>query len=242
MMGKTGKTSINRRPFVRAATAAFLPAVLFLSGCATPFRADVQRFQRLPAPSGQTFTVTSTDPGLAGGIEFSQYAELVSQQLIEEGYVPATSPGTADLVVSLDYEVDKGTERIVRDYDPFWGGGYGFGYGWGHGYYPYYGRHRYVFGYNDPFLWGGGYGGSSIRSYTVYQSEVSMTIDRAADNLRLFEGRAEARSRSDRLPYLVPNLVEAMFTDFPGNSGETVRITIAPEDKRAPDERDAVTD
>jgi len=30
----------------------------------------------------------------------------------------------------------------------------------------------------------------------------------------------------------VPNLVEAMFTGFPGNSGETVRISIAPEKKR----------
>jgi len=30
----------------------------------------------------------------------------------------------------------------------------------------------------------------------------------------------------------VPNLVEAMFTGFPGNSGETVRISVAPEKKR----------
>jgi hypothetical protein len=30
---------------------------------------------------------------------------------------------------------------------------------------------------------------------------------------------------------LVPNLIEAMFTGFPGNSGETVKITVAP---RAP--------
>jgi len=29
----------------------------------------------------------------------------------------------------------------------------------------------------------------------------------------------------------VPRLVEAMFTGFPGNSGETVKITIAPEKK-----------
>jgi hypothetical protein len=27
----------------------------------------------------------------------------------------------------------------------------------------------------------------------------------------------------------VPNLAEAMFTGFPGNSGETVRISVAPE-------------
>ncbi|RYD96065.1 MAG: DUF4136 domain-containing protein, partial [Sphingomonadales bacterium] len=31
--------------------------------------------------------------------------------------------------------------------------------------------------------------------------------------------------------YLVPNLVQALFTDFPGRSGETVRISIAPENQ-----------
>ena len=59
-----------------------------------------------------------------------------------------------------------------------------------------------------------------------------MKIDRAADGQRLFEGKAEAVSRSNDLPYLVPNLVEAMFTGFPGNSGETVRISVAPEDRK----------
>ena len=36
----------------------------------------------------------------------------------------------------------------------------------------------------------------------------------------------QLRRRAD----LVPNLVEAMFTGFPGNSGETLHITVAPED------------
>ena len=59
--------------------------------------------------------------------------------------------------------------------------------------------------------------------------EIDMKIDRAATGERLFEGQAQAISTSNRLQYLVPNLVEAMFTDFPGNSGETLRISIAPE-------------
>jgi hypothetical protein len=59
-----------------------------------------------------------------------------------------------------------------------------------------------------------------------------MDIRRAADGQSLFEGLAQARSRSDDLPVLVPNLVEAMFTGFPGNSGETVRITVAPDRDR----------
>ena len=45
----------------------------------------------------------------------------------------------------------------------------------------------------------------------------------------LFRSRAEAASMSNRLPYLVPNLVEALFTDFPGRNGETVKISVAPE-------------
>ena len=59
-----------------------------------------------------------------------------------------------------------------------------------------------------------------------------MKIDRKADGVRLFEGKAEAVSTSNRLQHLVPNLVEAMFTNFPGNSGETVRISVAPEKKK----------
>ena len=63
----------------------------------------------------------------------------------------------------------------------------------------------------------------------VYTSELDLKIDRAVDGQRLFEGKAEALSRSKNLTYLVPNLVEAMFTNFPGNSGERVRISVAPE-------------
>ena len=58
---------------------------------------------------------------------------------------------------------------------------------------------------------------------------LELKIDRASDGARLFEGKAQAVSTSNRLQYLVPNLVEAMFTDFPGDSGQTVRISIAPE-------------
>src|SRR3546814_14042262 len=44
--------------------------------------------------------------------------------------------------------------------------------------------------------------------------------------------RSQAVSTSNRLQYLVPNLVDAMFTGFPGNTGETVRISIKPEDQK----------
>ena len=217
-MSKFAKLSASRTAF-----SLFAPlAVLTLAACATPFRADVQRFVALPDTTGQSFAVVADDPELSGGLEFGQYAALVEQSMMDLGYRRSTDPAAAELVVRMDYDIDKGREKVVADYDPFYPtdrfGGY-------------YGRHRYRYGFHDPFLFGGpGFSGyNGVRSFTVYTTELEMKIDRAADGERLFEGKAEALSRSKNLTYLVPNLVEAMFTDFPGNSGERVRISVAPE-------------
>jgi hypothetical protein len=220
-------------PRLRAARTAAVTLLLFaLAACATPFRADVSRFQsQLPAPTGQSFAVVADDPELAGGLEFAQYASLVSKKMTELGYAPAASPETATLLVRFDYGVDRGRERIRSTgfgragyWDPWYGYGR-FGYGrFGYSRFGY-GGGPWAFGWYDPFF------DNSVSSYTVYTSGVEVKIDRRVDGQRLFEGNAEAVSTSNRLQYLVPNLVEAMFTDFPGNSGETVRITVAPEEK-----------
>jgi len=210
---------------VKMAAAALL--LLGLAACASPFRADVSRFQsQLPAPAGQTFAVVADDPSLSGGIEFRQYARLVESQLARQGYTPVADPERAQLLVRFDYGVDNGRERVRSTgfgRDPFWSPWYGYGrmgY-WG---YP---RGMWGYGWQDPW-----FGGPDIDSYTVYTSGIDLKIDRRADGQRLFEGKAEAVSTSNRLPYLVPNLVEAMFTGFPGNSGETVRISVAPEKRQ----------
>ncbi|MEP7349435.1 MAG: DUF4136 domain-containing protein [Sphingorhabdus sp.] len=207
-------------------------SALSLAACATPFRADVSRFQELPAPQGQSFVVRAADAPDQGGIEFGQYAALVANEMQELGYVAAPTGSAADMTVTLDYGVDEGRERtVVRQdpfYDPYWG--------YGSFYRPYviHTRRgaRYVMGYYDPFLYSGFNRAYDVDSYTVYTSGLDLKINRNADGKRLFEGKAEAKSRSNKLPYLVPNLVEAMFTGFPGNSGETVRISVAPEEKK----------
>lgn len=208
-------------------------ALLAVTGCASPFRANVSRFQALPVPQGQTFTVEARDPANRGGLEFGQYANLVSRELERVGYRQADG-STANLRVFLDYNVAPGRERIVSRPDAF--GAWGPGWGPGAGFYrPWYGRRGragFLYGWNDPFLWGGGWGGQQIDSYTIYESQLRMEIERAGSGERVFEGTAQAISRSADLPYLVPNLVEAMFTGFPGNSGETVRISVPPPERR----------
>lgn len=205
-------------------------ALLALSACATGFPAQVQRFQAMPAPQGQSFVIQPAEADRAGSLEFAQYADHVRQHLIGLGYAEAPSASAATMIVSLDYGVDDGRERVVARPDPFYSP-----FGYRRPFYSRFGyfgrrRHPFYYGWHDPFLYGPfGSRGYDIDSYTVYTSFLDLDIRRASDGQSLFEGLAQARSRSNELPVLVPNLVEAMFTGFPGNSGETVRITVTPE-------------
>jgi len=212
----------------RGAKLVFAPlALAALAACTSNFNADVSRFEsQLPAPAGQTFTVLAADPAMQGGLEFGMYAQKVADHLAALGYRPVNDQAAADLLVRFDFGVDTGRERVRSTglSDPFWGPWYG--------YRPYY-RGYYSPAYS-PWAWGwnsGWYGGNDVHSYTIYTSGIEMKIDRRADGQRLFEGRAQAISTSNHLQWLVPNLVDAMFTNFPGNSGETVRISIAPENQ-----------
>ena len=212
-------------------------ALALLAGCAPTFEARVARFQSLPAPSGQTFAIQAADKRKAGGLEFSSYANTVRQRLLANGFAES-GPGSASLVVILDYGVGAPREKIETrpgfGYGGF-GGGFGGGYG-GYGGYGGFGGHyggfhgwrsRFYPGYwgywDDPF-----FSYPEVTSTTQYNSFVDLRIVRAADNGSVFEGRAETVSTSNDLTKLVPNLVTAIFTNFPGNSGETVRVRFDP--------------
>jgi hypothetical protein len=209
-------------------------SALGLSACVSGLQTKVSRYQVMPAPQGQSFVVVPANAADMGGLEFSRYAELVAQRMQAQGYARAASIDQATMVVRLGYGVDDGHTEIMSDpfgygYGGYYGGGWGrwgYGRGWGRG---------YLWGWNDPFWYGGfgPYGGSSIRSYTYYVSQLDLDIRRKVDNASLFEGKAKARSRTDELAKLVPSLVDAMFTGFPGTSGETIKITVPPEGKQA---------
>jgi hypothetical protein len=209
-----------------------LPVVLLtlLAACASTFRSDVVRFHSLSAPQpGQTFTVQPADPAQAGSLEFAQYAGLVRSQLMAQGYSEA-SAGQAALVVRLDYDIGQGREKIATR-----PGSYSMGFG-GYPYWPGYyrgglwgPRHWYYSGFYDPFWGPGWYDPPEVYSYTVYNSSLTMDIRRKSDNQSLFEGKAEAVTRTNDPTKIVPNLVTAMFANFPGQSGQTVRVKIDDE-------------
>ena len=225
-----------------AAAALLGVAALGVSGCATGLPAKVTRYSAMPIPQGQSFYVVPAN-GALPTLEFNRFAAQIAQQLEAKGYRPSGAPGVADMLVKVSYGVDGGTREVTVDpfarsryyspfyhgfYDPFYGGFYGR---------PYYSRYGY-YGARSPFYWGWddpywyGFGPDPIRQYVVYKSELNLDIVRRTDSAPLFNGRAAARSQTDELGTLVPNLIEAMFTNFPGTNGETVKITV-PAKKRA---------
>ena len=215
---------------IRKFTAALAVGVaaLSLSACAESISTTVSRYQAMPAPQGQTFFVVPAG-GMAsnGGLEFQRYAGIIAQQLQARGYQPATNPRSANMIVQFGYGMDRGQVRYVSDpfYDRYRYGGF-YGPFRGGFYRPRFGRFGglYSWGWDDPF-WYGGYGGG-IDSYVEYRSQIDLHIRQAGTNAPLFDGRAQARSETNRLDVVIPSLFDAMFTGFPGRSGETVRITI----------------
>ena len=198
------------------ALIAFL--TVFTAGCSTAYRSDVTRFHKLPEPQGETVFITSSDPAKAGSLELAHYAGLLVPQLQSLGYKVVTDP-KADLVVEIDYDVTQ-SERLYYSY-----GGYPYYY------YPffspyYYGFEHYGFGH-----YGFGYSYYPQEPYirTVYTNRLVMKIQRANGEL-LFEGSALMNNYRNRLPEVMPYLVDAMFTNFPGQSGETEVVRLERSD------------
>jgi len=220
-----------------AAAAMLGVAALGLSACAQTLNTTVSRYQAMPAPQGQTFFVVPVGGAAAnGGLEFQRYAGIVAQQLQARGYTPAANPQSATMLVQFGYQIDPGQVRVVED--PFYRSRYGYGgfgrYGYGGFYDPFYspfyrpyyprfgwGASPYYMGWSDPFWYGGG-----VDSYVEYHSEIDLHIRQAGTNAPLFDGSAQARSTTNRADVVIPSLVDALFTGFPGRSGETVKITI----------------
>lgn len=218
-----------------------LLALGLLAGCTQSVRSNVMRFHQLPKPAGETIVIVPMNPADASSLEFANYATLVGNALGSFGYRPANGE-KADLVVELDYGVDEGrkTIRSSPNYHGFYGGGfYGSGF-YGGGYFgnyyspwgrPYYGRgyysSLYYGGFYDPFGYRSLGARSNVRTYVNYDRHLKMVIKPNNDGAQnLYEGEVKSTGRHNRLHEVMPYMVQAFFTNFPGESGSSERVTV----------------
>lgn len=186
-------------------TMIAMAVALLIAGCASSFQSDVARFHQLPRPSGESFVIVPKDDNKRGSLEFAQYSAQIAQGLTAQGYQQAAQGATPDLIVRVDYGIDDG-RTAIRSYSS------GF-----------YGGHPY---YYSPWGWGPpGFYDRDIRSYVVYARRLEMDIEKPGGE-RLFEGRVISEGRDNRLPEVMPYMIEALFQDFPGRSGMTQHVKI----------------
>ena len=198
--------------------ALLLLFALTVTGCGTQnFSANVTRFHRELPPAGQTFTI-QPQKDQQGSIEFDTYAGAVVSQMASAGYRPAAPGKLADLVVEFRYGIDNGRSELVST--------------------PIFGRDSYwqrqncarvmppFDCYTPPVL-------NDLQSFTIFTRWVEVSIadvrKKPADAVKLFEGRAYSEGSNRNLPEVVPPLIAALFTDFPGLNGETRTVVVAPD-------------
>jgi len=186
---------------------AVLSLALLLGGCAATMQADVTSFTgAAPLPQGRSFAVAA-DPDQSGNLEFQHYAALVGGALQDRGYTAAPPGAPADLMVVVHYGSEGNHTELYSD--PAWGGGWGW-------------RHRGGYGF-------GAYGPTESQTYYAEMLEVQI-FDGAAwrGNTRtmLYQGRAVGDTTVNEISAAIPALVKALFTHFPGNSGQTERVVV----------------
>lgn len=184
---------------------------LFLSACQQTIPAEVTRFNALPAqPTGQSFTIVAEGDQI-GSLEFQRNAELIATQLQRRAFIAIPPKGAnVDLVVFLRYGTDD-VRTIIHDNDWSMHAGYG---SWGRG-----------VGY---------WGGAPLRSassQTYYDQRLEVEIFdgpafRRNDRQMVFQGRVIGQTMTKDSSAAMPALVEALFQNFPGGNGETIRINV----------------
>lgn len=190
-----------------------LPAVvlvLLLAACASSFTADVTRFHDLPPADGKTVQIVAKDPARQDTLEFQRYADMVGARLAALGYRPPETGAPSDLVAGIDYGVGPGRQPL-RDGD----GGSSVGVGVGGG-----SRGGVSVGLSTAFNLSGG------EEEPIYMRRFYLDLTRRATDERLFEGRAESEGRTRDLGRVMPYLVDALFKEFPGESGVTTEVKI----------------
>jgi hypothetical protein len=196
-----------RRRFV-----LLLPLVVLglLGGCASKFTADVTRFHDLPPVTAQTIEIVAKNPAMQDTLEFQKYADMVGARLAAEGYRPPEAGTPSDYIAGIDFGVGEGRQALRDDE-----GGSSVGVGVGGG-----SRGGLSVGVSTAFMISGG------GNDTVYVRRLYMDLTRRSDGVRVFEGRAVSEGRTPDLAKIMPYLLDALFTDFPGKSGETREIKL----------------
>ena len=193
---------------------AAVSALALLAGCATDDMvtgASVTRFHLGQPIARGPIAVEAVDPRDQSGLEFSQVSASVARELTRLGWtVVPNSQSEQVAMVSLTQQSREAERRS----------GLTIGIGGGTASY---GRHSAVGIGGDVAIPVGGRG-----SNLVVGTQLGVRIQRRSDATVAWEGRAQMEARAGTplatRAGAADRLAAALFRDFPGESGRTIRV------------------
>lgn len=185
-----------------------LAALSLTAACTTPAQrgTEVTRFHLDQPVPAQAINIEPADPEHGNSLEYRQYASIVAQRLATLGFTE-TALEEAEMIAVVD--VERGTREEVARRSPFT-----IGIGGGS-----FGRRTGV-GVGTSFGIGGSRGGE------VDVTELSVALKRRSEGTVVWEGTATRATRPGETDpaSIVQMLAEALFQDFPGESGRTITV------------------
>lgn len=200
---------------MKALRFAVLPiaAVLALGACSSNIYADVTRFHTNQPISRGTLAIVPPDPAMANSLEFRTHAETVAVQMRRLGYSTGLPATQVDYLATLDITQVDAQGNVSRPGVSV-GGAVGIPIGSNAG-----------IGANVAVPVGGSRRNPALRTTTL-----AVSIQRRADRTQIWEGRATKQVGANEdlaaATNAVPALAEALFREFPGTPGQTVRVRL----------------
>ena len=190
------------------ALAATLAACTSPLGGGGPSPVDVTRFHLgQPVARGQ-IAVEPVDAADRNSLEYGAYRAAVARQLARLGWTVVAAGGTEQIAL---IDVEQGSRAALAQRSPI-----SVGIGGSTG------------GYRSGVGAGVNIGLGGGRSRELVSTLLEVSIRRSSDSSVFWEGRAETEARvgspdADRA-LVVEKLAGALFQDFPGESGRTIRV------------------
>lgn len=194
-----------------------ITSALLLTGCATTIRSEVTAFNEWPQTLQDKSFQFERSAAQENDLEYRRYETLVREQLLRLGFTGIKKAATAQLKVTLAYGIDSRDVTVIEPVavDPFW---YGPG--------PYYGR-RWRGGYYGPFYDPFWYQPMVLQRevhYQLFTRHLKITIARANDGKNWYDVQVKSEGRIGSLPSVMPVMIRAAFTNFPGPNGVPQQI------------------
>lgn len=172
------------------------------------------------SPRG-TISVVASDVGVNNSLEWAAYKNKFEAKFADNGYIIEQDPNNARFIALVAYGIDNGETAIVTT--PIYGqigGGTTTTTGTA-------GNVSYTStSYTMPIY---GVVGTSTNSQTEYTRAIALDIIEA-DSIKealpnkVYEGRAKSIGTCSVIVEVFDEMLEAMFTDFPGENGRNRKI------------------